>query len=95
MGSPGEPIFNQRHAPIAPLGDHGEVAAVPTQRRRAVGLMAIEVPRGQRLATAQVAQLHRGTAPLLHDHGQHVAVATDGGFLLLTVGESARGTSCF
>jgi hypothetical protein len=57
--------------------------------------MAIEVSGAQRLAAAQVAQLHSGTAPLLHDHGQHIAIATDGGLLLLKIGESAWGSSCF
>ena len=70
--------------------DQGQIAAVPAERRRTVGLMAAEL--GNRLSGAVVrSQHHRGAPPKGAHHGQKTTVATESGILLGTVKPGIAG----
>ena len=83
MGSAGESVFDQHKSSDAALNDHGQIATVPAQRRRAVGLLPVQMAQRQTITATQVPQLHGGSAALVHDHGQLAAVTAEGRLLLL------------
>ena len=56
-----------------------------------MGLMARKMPERQDLPVAQVAQLHRWSPLLFHDHGQFFTAAAQGWILLAAILQSTRG----
>ena len=83
MGSATESVFDQNKPSVAALNDHGQIAAVPAQGRRAVGLLPVEMAQLQTTAATKVLQLHGGSAALVNDHSQLAAISTECGLLLL------------
>ena len=83
MGSATESVFDQNKPSVAALNDHRQIATVPTQGRRAVGLLVVEMAQLQTTAATKVLQLHGGSAALVNNHSQLAAVATEGRLLLL------------
>jgi hypothetical protein len=94
MGAAAETILNQNESSIAALDDHCQIAPVPAQGRGAVGLMPVEMAQGQGTTAAEVLQLHRGSSPLIHDHGEFAAVAAQGRLLLLFGQKRTRCPLC-
>ena len=83
MGSATESILDQNKPSVAALNDHRQIATVPTQGRRAVGLLPVEMAQLQTTAATQVLQLHGGSTALVNNHSQPAAISTEGGLLLL------------
>ena len=83
MGSATESVFDQNKPSVAALNDHRQIATVPTQGRRAVGLLPVEMAQLQTTAATKVLQLHGRSAALVNNHCQLAAVSTEGGLLLL------------
>jgi|TARA_B100000085_G_scaffold247781_1_gene242390 hypothetical protein len=83
MGSAGEPVFDQNKPSVATLNDHGQIATVPAQRRRAMGLLPVQMAERQATTATQIPQLHGGSAALVDNHGELAAVSTEGRLLLL------------
>lgn len=82
MGSAREAVFDQGETALAALGDHGQIAPIPAQGGGTVGLVAAEMTQGQDGTTAQITQLHGGSASSLRHGGQQSPVATQGRLLL-------------
>jgi len=79
-----ESVFNQNKPPVAALNDHGQIAPVPAQGRRAVGLMPVQMAQGKAAATTtEILQLHSGSAALINDQGKLAAITAECRFLLL------------
>ena len=83
MGSATESVFDQNKPSVAALNDHRQIATVPTQGRRAVGLMPVQMAQGKAAATTEILQLHGGSAALINDQGQLAAITAECRFLLL------------
>ena len=83
MGSAIESVFDQNKPPVAALNNHGQIATIPAQGGRAVGLLPVQMAQRQSTAATKVLQLHGGSAALVNNHGQLAAVSTEGGLLLL------------
>ena len=79
-----ESVFNQNKPSVAALNDHGQIATVPAQGRRAVGLMPVQMAQRKPVAaTTEILQLHGGSAALINDQGQLAAITAECRFLLL------------
>ena len=78
-----ESVFNQNKPAVAALNDHGQIAPVPAQGRRAVGLMPVQMAQGKAAATTEILQLHGGSAALINDQSQLAAITAECRFLLL------------
>ena len=83
MGSAIDSIFDQNKPTITALNDHSQITTIPAQRRRAVGLLTVQMAQLQTSASTKVFQLHGGSAALVNNHSQLAAVSTEGGLLLL------------
>ena len=79
-----ESVFNQNKPAVAALNDHGQIAPVPAQGRRAVGLMPVQMAQRKPVAaTTEILQLHGGSAALINDQSQLAAITAECRFLLL------------
>tara|TARA_B100001059_G_C17685441_1_gene502078 strand:+ start:483 stop:791 length:309 start_codon:yes stop_codon:yes gene_type:complete len=83
MGSAIDSIFDQNKPTITALNDHSQITTIPAQRRRAVGLLTVQMAQLQTSASTKVFQLHGGSAALVNNHSQLAAVSTEGWLLLL------------
>ena len=83
MSSATESVFDQNKSSVSTLNDHGQIATVPAQRWRAMGLLPVQMSQWQTTTSTQVSQLHGGSAALIHNQGQLAAISAESRLLLL------------